>query len=106
MYNQRSLRSEFTILELFEPRQSAAAAVGAPSPWQIFTSSFSQSRPGESTRFSSLQRAANGEPQSPTAALVPQILQRAYILASPVRSGAVAVSLTERGVTAKSLLCT
>ncbi|VDD82910.1 unnamed protein product [Mesocestoides corti] len=108
VYNQRSLRSEFTILELFEPRQTTGALV--PSPWQIFIQSLMPSRSGHLSRtkaqFSSQERATHSAfgDGSISGALIPDILQRAYILASPVRSGAVSVSLTERGITAKSLL--
>ena len=57
-------------------------------------------------QFSSLRRAAHSaHGGSESGVLVPDILQRAFILASPLRSGALAVSLTERGITAKSLLC-
>ncbi|BHF80518.1 DUF1620 super [Sparganum proliferum] len=148
MYNQRSLRSEFTILELFEPARTMSALV--PSPWQLFVRSMiptnwqqqhqnqqqeqcSKQDSQEATCvgarssgdqqqsgniFSSQQRAANSAFDLPTAKasvpsgggvrdpglLVPEILQRSYILASPIRPGAVAVTLTERGITAKSLL--
>ncbi|VDL95942.1 unnamed protein product [Schistocephalus solidus] len=145
MYNQRSLRSEFTILELFEPARTMSALV--PSPWQLFVRSMiptnwqqqhhqqqeqctkpgnqevacadgksSETQQHNVNIFSSQQRAANSAfdlsaaKKSPRSGagdpglLVPEILQRSYILASPIRPGAVAVTLTERGITAKSLL--
>ncbi|KAL7057175.1 hypothetical protein AAHC03_019459 [Spirometra sp. Aus1] len=147
MYNQRSLRSEFTILELFEPARTMSALV--PSPWQLFVRSMipanwqqqqqqqqeqcskqdgreatcvgarsSGNQQQSGNIFSSQQRAANSAFDLPAAKapvpsggglrdpglLVPEILQRSYILASPIRPGAVAVTLTERGITAKSLL--
>ncbi|KAM7539288.1 hypothetical protein Aperf_G00000057648 [Anoplocephala perfoliata] len=111
VYNQRSHRTEFTVMELFERKETTDNLV--PSPWDIFISSFlpSHSSPlvtadnDKHRHFSSLIRAANSA-HGPTneSVLIPDILQRAFILASPLRSGALAVSLTERGITAKSLL--
>jgi len=111
IYNQRSLRSEFTILELFEPHHASASLV--PNPWQMISSSLPLATSyadsltdAASLTFSSQQRAVNsaGLGFADGSSLIPEILQRSYILASPVRSGGVAVSITERGITAKSLL--
>lgn len=99
-------------MELFEPKRTADNLV--PSPWDIITSSLlpSSSSPlvtddGDKRRhFSSLIRAANSAHGAANeSVLIPDFLQRAFILASPLRSGALAVSLTERGITAKSLIC-
>lgn len=111
VYNQRSLRNEFTVMELFEPKQTTDNLV--PSPWEIMISSLLPStssafldKRDNHNHFSSLSRAAHSAHGGKNeGVLIPDLLQRVFILASPLRSGALAVSLTERGITAKSLLC-
>ena len=98
-------------MELFEPRDTTRDLV--PSPWEILVNSIIPPSPSslsspeqDGHQFSSLRRAAHSaHGGSGSGVLIPDILQRAFILASPLRSGALAVSLTERGITAKSLLC-
>uniref|UniRef100_A0A158R7I7 ER membrane protein complex subunit 1 n=1 Tax=Taenia asiatica TaxID=60517 RepID=A0A158R7I7_TAEAS len=107
VYNQRSLRTEFTVMELFEPHHTTENLV--PSPWDILVDSFvppssSAKSDSQKRQFSSLRRAAHSAHGGSDGVLIPDILQRAFILGSPLRSGALAVSLTERGITAKSLL--
>ncbi|KAH9278781.1 ER membrane protein complex subunit 1 [Echinococcus granulosus] len=107
VYNQRSLRTEFTVMELFEPLHTTENLV--PSPWDILVHSLvppssSAKSDDHNRQFSSLRRAAHSAHGGSDGVLIPDILQRAFILGSPLRSGALAVSLTERGITAKSLL--
>ncbi|VDO00169.1 unnamed protein product [Rodentolepis nana] len=110
VYNQRSLRTEFTVMELFEPKQTTDNLV--PSPWEIMISSLLPStgsaffdKSDKHNHFSSFSRAAHSAHGGKNeGVLIPDLLQRVFILASPLRSGALAVSLTERGITAKSLL--
>ncbi|VEL13461.1 unnamed protein product, partial [Protopolystoma xenopodis] len=68
------------------------------------TSSTSSS--AAATTFSSLERAAMAAAPNPAQGLglTPHIVQRAYILGTPARPGGSAVSITERGITAKSIL--
>lgn len=48
------------------------------------------------------ERVCEGTGQN---SLIPQILQQSYILSTPPRNGAAASSQTERGITAKSVIC-
>ncbi|KAL5105218.1 ER membrane protein complex subunit 1 [Taenia crassiceps] len=107
VYNQRSLRTEFTVMELFEPHHTTENLV--PSPWDILVHSLvppssSAKSDSQNRQFSSLRRASHSAHGGSDGVLIPNILQRAFIMGSPLRSGALAVSLTERGITAKSLL--
>ncbi|VDL58951.1 unnamed protein product, partial [Hymenolepis diminuta] len=92
VYNQRSLRNEFTVMELFEPKQTTDNLV--PSPWEIMlnrllpstTSAFFDKRDNHD-HFSSLSRAAHSAHGGKNeGVLIPDLLQRVFILPSPLRS--------------------
>lgn len=122
-YNHKSLRNEATVIELYEPTKLSGelcASQSIPSPWQLFLSnlipSWLLSNPSSSkgsgdlsgfSRFSSLFRASDVDGfcgSTGENSLIPQVLQQSYILNTPPRSGAVTVSVTERGITAKNII--
>ncbi|CAI2722726.1 unnamed protein product [Schistosoma spindalis] len=122
-YNHKSLRNEATVIELYEPTKLSGelcASQSIPSPWQLFLSnlipSWLLSNPSSLkgsgdlsgfSRFSSLFRASDVDGfcgSTGENSLIPQVLQQSYILNTPPRSGAVTVSVTERGITAKNII--
>ncbi|TNN16586.1 ER membrane protein complex subunit 1 isoform 1 [Schistosoma japonicum] len=124
-YNHKSLRNEATVLELYEPTKLSGelcASHSIPSPWQLFLSNFIPSwlsnpssqlsvskNPSDLSfsHFSSLFRASDVDgfcSSTGENSLIPQVLQQSYILNTPPRSGAAAVSITDRGITAKNVI--
>ncbi|VDP18306.1 unnamed protein product [Schistosoma margrebowiei] len=122
-YNHKSLRNEATVIELYEPTKLSGelcASQSIPSPWQLFLSnlipSWLLSNPSSLkgsgdlsgfSRFSSLFRASDVDGfcgSTGENSLIPQVLQQSYILNTPPRSGAVTVSVTERGITSKNII--
>ncbi|CAH8825216.1 unnamed protein product [Trichobilharzia szidati] len=119
-YNHKSLRNEVTVIELYEPTKLSGelcASHSIPSPGQLFlsnlipswlsTSSSKSDSNSVSSRFSSLFRASDVDGfcgSTGENSLVPQVFQQSYILSTPPRSGAAAVSITDRGITSKNII--
>ncbi|CAH8442657.1 unnamed protein product [Heterobilharzia americana] len=124
-YNHKSLRNEVTVIELYEPTKLSGelcASHSIPSPGQLFLSNLIPSwlsnpssrasvskttSDSSGSRFSSLFRASDVDGfcgSTGENSLVPQVFQQSYILNTPPRSGAVAVSITDRGITSKNII--
>ncbi|GAA52193.1 hypothetical protein CLF_107492 [Clonorchis sinensis] len=74
-YNHQSLRHEVTVLELYEPTNYSPAGYEVCASYSV-----------------------------PANSLIPQVVQQSYIFSTAPTPGVAAVSLTERGITSKSII--